>query len=356
MSSEANHPPASPGVQLAAIGQRFGAVTALAEINLTIEPGSCCGLIGSSGSGKTSLLRIVAGLDAPTSGSLRFVERGSHAPVPRPAIGMVFQNLGLWPHLTARQHVACVLPEAGAVGRMRTEQLLAEVQLPPPSWDRRPGQLSGGEGQRLALARALACNPRLLLLDEPLAHLDAVLREELLQQITRVVRERSLTSVYVTHAWSEASAMCHTIGVLDSGRMQQLGTPQELYWQPANTLVARLTGPLVVVPRRWLVEGKIAADASPSDISLISDDRDALWLRPQQLQVVSAECGNNWSVLDCRPRDSGWQLELKNASDRVTLPAPVAVQPGTHVGIRCAAMTQSDASTPGEPSIARTRS
>ncbi len=317
------------GAQLVGISKRFGSITALADINWSLEPGACLGLVGSSGSGKTTLLRIVAGLEQPDAGTVRYTTPR------RPVIGMVFQNLGLWPHLTARQHVECVLKSARSSGRLAAESLLDEVRLPRTAWDRLPNQLSGGEGQRVALARALACDPQLLLLDEPLAHLDAMLRTDLLQQLAELIYRRGVTSLYVTHAWDEASQTCQCIGVLEQGRLEQAGTADELYWRPANQIVARLTGPVLTLPRACLAGGMIAPDPqSPQWAGLLPDEKELLWLRPQQVRVGSPQGANQWRVADCRPAGAGWRLQVEgNGKLRLALLTGAPVSAGDIVGL-----------------------
>jgi ABC-type Fe3+/spermidine/putrescine transport system ATPase subunit len=321
-------------VQLSGIHKRFGNVAALAGIEWTIEPGTCAGLVGSSGSGKTTLLRIVAGLEQPDVGSVRYLGAEGHQRATRPTIGMVFQNLGLWPHLTARQHVSCVLDRATAAERS-AESLLDEVRLPRGAWDRRPSELSGGEGQRVALARALACGPQLLLLDEPLAHLDAALRAELLEQVSELVRRRSLTAIYVTHAWTEAATLCQRIGVLAQGHLEQSGTPEELFWHPASATVAGLTGPRVVLPRQWLADGKITADPqAPVFSGLLGADNSEIWLRPQQLRITAAAGLNCWRIIACRPISAHWLIDLEHsAGHRLQLPTGVPAATAEAIGL-----------------------
>ena len=312
-----------PGLQLSGLTKRFGKVTALAGIDWSLPPGECVGLVGSSASGKTTLLRIIAGLEQPDFGQVRYGESKS------PRIGMVFQNLGLWPHLTARQHVECISQQSA-------EALLTEVRLPKEAWDRRPHQLSGGEGQRVGLARALASTPEILLLDEPLAHLDAVLRSELLEQLAEVIRTRRLTAVFVTHAWQEAVQLCNHIGVLEHGRLEHTGPADELYWKPANLTVARLTGPLLSLPRAWLADGTIGGDLRWP--GLIDDASEQVWLRPQQLRSIASPEPNQWRVIDCRPSGTGWLLHLDGKDRRqLVLATGTHVAPGEIIGLEIAA-------------------
>jgi ABC-type Fe3+/spermidine/putrescine transport system ATPase subunit len=328
-------PSPAPGIQIAGIQKRFGSVDVLSQIDWFIAAGKCTGLIGNSGSGKTTLLRIIARLEEPGAGSIEFLRgAGDLAKSPRPTIGMVFQNLGLWPHLTARQHVTCVYDAAKSLDPT-PEALLDEVHLPRSAWDRRPNQLSGGEGQRVALARALACSPQLLLLDEPLAHLDAVLRAELLGQVADLVRRRGLTAIYVTHAWSEAAAVCDRIAVLEQGHVQQEGSPEELFWRPVNNAVARLTGPLITLPLAWLRESKISADPQlPVWSGLPGNGDDQLCLRPQQLKAIAATGANCWRVADCRPSHAGWRIKLEQESNKIEIPMAAALGHGEMIGIQ----------------------
>lgn len=309
-----------PSIQLCGLSKRFGKMPALAGVDWTVPAGECVGLVGSSASGKTTLLRILAGLEQPDAGMVQF--SGSQTP----RIGMVFQNLGLWPHLTARQHVECI-------SRTNAESLLAEVRLPQEAWDRRPHQLSGGEGQRVGLARALASMPEVLLLDEPLAHLDAVLRSELLEQLGDVVRTRGLTAVFVTHAWQEAVQLSKHIGVLEQGRLEQSGAADELYWKPANLTVARLTGPLLSLPRAWLADGTIGGD--PKWPGLVTSTNDQVWLRPQHLRLTASHGPNTWRVTDCRPSGAGWQLHLVGKDQRrLVLTTGTFAAPDETVGLQ----------------------
>jgi len=214
--------PANVTIQCRGVTKRFGDRLVLDRVDLTIGAGSRLGLLGKSGAGKSTLLRIIAALDDPTAGAVTF-ETGSPGIAINPKIGMVFQNLALWPHLTARQHVEVVL--RGAQRRQRraqAETLLEELRLPPATWNRAPGELSGGEAQRVAIARALAIEPDVLLFDEPLAHVDEELRHELLELLESVVHRHSVTTIYVTHAHAEARRMADQIVVIENGRIKPM--------------------------------------------------------------------------------------------------------------------------------------
>jgi ABC-type sugar transport system ATPase subunit len=205
--------------------KRYGDHVALDHIDLAIETGTSLGLLGKSGAGKSTLLRIIAGLDDPTAGSVAFAADDSGTALV-PKIGMVFQNLSLWPHLSARQHIEAVLHHLGrSERRTRAELSLDEMKLPRRAWDRPPGELSGGEAQRLAIARALVIDPNVLLFDEPLAHVDEDLRNELVELLEGIVRSRSVTTIYVTHSPSEARRMADRIAVIEQGRLKQIDAP-----------------------------------------------------------------------------------------------------------------------------------
>ncbi|MEA3238321.1 MAG: ABC transporter ATP-binding protein [Candidatus Bipolaricaulota bacterium] len=231
--------------------KQFGKTVALEEFNLSANTGEILVLLGPSGCGKTTLLRSIAGLERPDSGEILLGnelvfsgKRGICTPPHLRRIGMVFQNYALWPHLTVLRNVSYPLkirriPRATI--RRKVGEMLSLVQL--DGLERRyPHELSGGQQQRVALARALIMNPRLLLLDEPLSSLDAKLREEMREELKRVHSKTELTMLYVTHDQTEAMALADRIGVMESGRLIQLGPPSEIYEHPQTEFVARFIG------------------------------------------------------------------------------------------------------------------
>ncbi|GAB3153117.1 ABC transporter ATP-binding protein [Micromonospora sonneratiae] len=235
-------------VTLESVSKRFaraGDTAAVDDVDINIAAGEFFTLLGPSGCGKTTTLRMVAGFYFPTSGRIRFgTEDVTRKPPNKRDTGMVFQNYALFPHMSVAQNVAYGLKirKVGrAESRRRVEEALAQVHLGGYG-TRRIDELSGGQQQRVALARALVIRPRTLLLDEPLSNLDAKLREETRAEIRRIQREAGITSIYVTHDQAEAMAMSDRIAVMESGRVQQIGSPQEIYHQPANTFVARFIG------------------------------------------------------------------------------------------------------------------
>ncbi len=227
------------------IVKSYWAVRALDGISLTIRPGELFFLLGASGCGKTTLLRCIAGLETPTSGSIHFGERDVTrlAPHKREA-AMVFQSYALWPHLTVAQNIAFGLEERKVPKpeiKRRVEETLEMVRL-PGFGARSIDQMSGGQQQRVSLARALVVKPRCLLLDEPLSNLDAQLRVEMRREIRRIVKGNGLTGIYVTHDQEEALAMADHMAVLTSGRISQIGTPEEIYRDPRSAHVANFIG------------------------------------------------------------------------------------------------------------------
>ncbi|HEX9343099.1 MAG TPA: sulfate ABC transporter ATP-binding protein [Actinomycetota bacterium] len=227
--------------------KRFGTFTALDDVSVLIPSGSLTALLGPSGSGKSTLLRVVAGLEQPDSGAV-LIDGADAASVPvqRREVGFVFQHYAAFKHMTVRENVAFGLklrrrPKAEV--RARVDQLLELVQIEGFA-GRYPAQLSGGQRQRMALARALAVEPRVLLLDEPFGALDARVRKELRAWLRRLHDEVHVTTVLVTHDQEEAMEVADRIVVMNHGRIEQIGDPRSLYEQPANDFVMSFVGPV----------------------------------------------------------------------------------------------------------------
>jgi ABC-type Fe3+/spermidine/putrescine transport system ATPase subunit len=222
---------------------------ALRDVGLDVEPGTFVVLLGPSGSGKTTLLRCLAGIERITSGRIAIgaatvAEGRMHVPPDKRDLSMVFQDYALWPHLTVKDNVAFALRRrklSRDEARARAAAMLERVGLGALT-GRYPNELSGGEQQRVALARALVADTSLILCDEPLSNLDADLRERMRVEISSLVREATTTTVYITHDQAEAFALADRVGVLESGRIVQEGTPEEIYTRPASPFVARFTG------------------------------------------------------------------------------------------------------------------
>jgi iron(III) transport system ATP-binding protein len=238
---------ASARVEVKGVSRSFGRVRAVCDLNFTIEPGEFFSILGPSGCGKTTTLRLIAGLEQPDQGTIVIgddVVAGGPCWVSpeRRAVGIVFQDCALFPHLTVAQNVGFGLKGwSRQAMRLRVAELLALVGL--EGLDARyPHELSGGQCQRVALARSLAPAPRVMLLDEPFSNLDAGLREELRTETRRILKERGTTTILVTHEQEEAFALSDRVGVLDRGCLQQIDTPEGLYREPATRFVAEFIG------------------------------------------------------------------------------------------------------------------
>ena len=240
-------------VTLSHIAKSYGAVKVLPPLSLDIAKGELIALLGPSGCGKTTTLRIIAGLELPDAGTVHIDGIDvTKLPPEKRGLGMVFQQYAVWPHRTVTANVAYPLERAGvAAGEIgaRVRDALAMVHLDKLG-DRKPGQLSGGQLQRVALARALVGRPRVLLLDEPLSNLDALLREEMRAEIRALQRRLSITTVLVTHDQAEALAIADRVAVLSAGHVEQLAPPMQVYREPATAFVARFVGGGNVIPAR----------------------------------------------------------------------------------------------------------
>ncbi|MCW3007729.1 MAG: sulfate transporter, ATPase subunit [Solirubrobacterales bacterium] len=229
------------------ITKRFGEYVALDDVSLEVPDGSLTALLGPSGSGKSTLLRIIAGLELPDSGMIEISGTdATNVPPQRREIGFVFQHYAAFKHMTVRDNVAfgmTIRKQPKDRVRDRVEELLGIVGLAGYA-DRYPNQLSGGQRQRMALARALAVEPRVLLLDEPFGALDAKVRTDLREWLRRLHDEVHVTTILVTHDQEEAMAIADHIAVMDHGRIEQVGSPLELYDQPANRFVMGFLGPV----------------------------------------------------------------------------------------------------------------
>lgn len=238
-------------VRLDSTSKSYGGAAPSVDVDLTIEQGEFFTLLGPSGCGKSTTLRMIAGFVTPTQGRVLFGDRDiTHVPAHKRDTGMVFQNYALFPHMSVERNVGYGLT-ARRIGKeekkKRIREALRQVGLEGYG-ERRIDQLSGGQQQRVALARAVVISPSVLLLDEPLSNLDAQLREETRSRIRDVQRNSGITAVYVTHDQAEAMAMSDRIAVLEAGRVHQVGSPREIYQQPATEFVARFIGRSNVLP------------------------------------------------------------------------------------------------------------
>ena len=283
-------------IDLQGVSKRFGAVTALHEVDLTIEPGEFFTLLGPSGSGKTTLLRILAGLESASSGRLLFGDEDvTDTPPWLRHTAMVFQNYALYPHMTVGQNIGYPLriqKRPAAEVQRRVAEVAEALQI-GHLLARRPTQISGGQQQRVALARALAHQPRLFLFDEPLSNLDAKLRLEARTFLKGLQRQLGITAVYVTHDQSEAMAMSDRMAVLEHGVIKQVGTPRQVYRRPADAFVATFLGS----PPMNLLEVSLATEGG----------RRVVALGPARLPAPDTTLPDGPALLGVRAEDVLWR-------------------------------------------------
>ncbi|MFB6269980.1 MAG: ABC transporter ATP-binding protein [Halobacterium sp.] len=244
------------GITIDDVTKRFGDTTAVDGVSLHIDDGEILGVVGPSGCGKTTTLRTVAGFETPTSGRVLFDDEDvTHVPPEQRNVGLVFQSYALFDNMTVRENVQFGPKMQGVPAderRERADDLLSMLGIADLA-DRDPATLSGGQQQRVGLARALAIEPRILLLDEPMTGLDAKLKTRLREEVGALLADLDVTALYVTHDQAEAMEMCDSIAVMNDGRVEQVGTPKEVYESPASPFVAEFVS--LDVPEFAFVDG-----------------------------------------------------------------------------------------------------
>ncbi|HEY7935170.1 MAG TPA: TOBE-like domain-containing protein [Solirubrobacteraceae bacterium] len=311
-------------IEVRNVGKHFGDFVALQDVSLTVGDGALTALLGPSGSGKSTLLRIIAGLEAPDTGEVVIGEQDvTHSPARTRGVGFVFQHYAPFKHMTVHDNVAfglSVRKRPKEEIRARVEELLGLVRLEGLA-NRYPSQLSGGQLQRMALARALAVQPRVLLLDEPFGALDAQVRAELREWLRRLHEEIHVTTIFVTHDQEEAMEVAEQIVVMNAGRIEQAGAPRELYESPSNEFVMSFIGPVNRLGNAFL---------RPHEIQILPEDdgsgTEALIERVVHLGFevrVELKLHDGREVWAQVTRENAQQLELEEGQIlTVRLPAP----------------------------------
>jgi putative spermidine/putrescine transport system ATP-binding protein len=345
LTATATSPHADTVLALRSLTRAYGKVTAVDSVDLDVRSGEFLTLLGSSGSGKSTTLMMVAGFETPTSGQILLNGRDVVGIPPyKRGLGVVFQSYALFPHMSALDNVAYPLRMRGvkkADRRERALEALAGVKLDEAA-GRRPSQLSGGQQQRVALARALITDPRVLLMDEPLGALDRQLREHMQIELRRLHRERGVTVVYVTHDQDEALSLSDRIAVMRQGGIEQIGTPREIYTAPTSRFVADFIG------EATLLEGEVCA-ATGEDLEVRLPDgetvparsghgfgpgqRVVLMVRPEQVRLDAATFADGRAGVATRVVDAGYfgdshRLECRTAAGATVVarrPATAAV-------------------------------
>jgi putative spermidine/putrescine transport system ATP-binding protein len=289
------------GLEISHLTKSFGGNTVVSDVSLTIEQGKFVCFLGPSGCGKTTLMRIVAGLEEPSSGKILLDGRDiTRVPTNERNFGMVFQSLALFPHLDVAGNIGYSLRYRTMDTRFKRErvsELLKLVDLPDMQ-SRRVDQLSGGQRQRVAIARALAQEPRLFLMDEPLSALDAKLRDHMQVELRQLQQKLKITTIFVTHDQREAMTIADQIVIMAHGKVQQVGTPVEIYRRPANRFVADFIGQSNLIPATVIdaahvqIDGRsITVASAPADIC--AGQNVTVCIRPEGVVLSAATAGGD---------------------------------------------------------------
>lgn len=299
------------GIVVENVNKQFGDYVALENINLEVKTGSLVALLGPSGSGKSTLLRVIAGLESPDSGKIFLTGKdATDQDVRDRNIGFVFQHYALFKHMNIRQNIGFGLevrkiPKAKIADRV--EELLELIQLKGLG-NRYPSQLSGGQRQRVSLARALAVQPSVLLLDEPFGALDAKVRKELRAWLRRLHDEVHVTSVFVTHDQEEAMEVSDQIVVMNKGKIEQIGTPAEVYDNPATPFVMSFIGPVNVLPSNGDQVRKFQQNPEANGNSPI-------YIRPRDILVETEATSTSVAARISRLINLGWEVQAELVLD-----------------------------------------
>lgn len=337
-------------IQVFGIVKDYGATPALRDVSLDIRSGELMALLGPSGSGKTTLLRVIAGLETPAAGRILFGEQDTtHLPVRARGVGFVFQHYALFRHMNVRDNISYSLriqprstrPSAGAIAE-RVRELLRLIQLDGYE-ERFPAQLSGGQRQRVALARALAVDPKVLLLDEPFGALDAKVRREMRRWLREIHERTGQTTIFVTHDQDEALELADRVAILNQGRIEQAGTPDDICERPASPFVMAFVGETTCL-RVQVHAGQVYHGGSRLALSCpeLNDGEADLYVRPWEASIARPDGVLPTARIQTVRRSGGaHRIELRiltsGAALTVEVPGPFDDRAGDKVGLRISA-------------------
>ncbi len=292
------------GINVENVSKQFGSFQAVNQVSLEIKSGTLIALLGPSGSGKSTLLRLISGLETPDSGKIWLTgEDATHRSVQDRNIGFVFQHYALFKHLTVRKNIAFALELRKTLPKQvkaRVDELLELVQLHGLG-DRYPSQLSGGQRQRVALARALAVEPNVLLLDEPFGALDAKVRKDLRLWLRRLHDEVHVTTIFVTHDQEDAMEVADEIVIMNKGKVEQVGSPAQIYDHPASAFVMSFIGPVNVLPSNSRIFQANGFDSPHPEV----------FLRPQDILVETQQTEASVAARVNRIIHLGWEIQAE---------------------------------------------
>lgn len=333
-------------IRVVDIVKEFGRTSALRGVSLDINDGELIALLGPSGSGKTTLLRVIAGLEIPRTGKVFFGnEDATTVPVQKRRIGFVFQNFALFKHLSVRDNIAYGLhvlprserPRRAEIGK-RVQSLLDSMQLSEMG-DRYPRQLSGGQQQRVALARALAVEPRVLLLDEPFGALDANVRKDLRRWLRELHRQIGYTTVFVTHDQAEAVELADRVAILNAGKLEQIGTADEVYDNPASAFVMSFVGDTSSIPVEF--DGsRVRYEGEPFEAKFdgVRYGQGRLYFRPSDIEIGEPKAGRLLgTIVNIHRATMGRRAQIAIGKARILIEAEVEldrkIAAGERVGV-----------------------
>jgi iron(III) transport system ATP-binding protein len=329
-------------IELKNITKSYEGAKAVKELSFRVEEGEIFAILGPSGCGKTTTLRLIAGFENPDSGEVRIngapvAGSGFFIPPERRNVGMVFQDYALFPHLSVKENIAFGLGRFGKAQREKIIETMLEFVGLKGFAERYPHQLSGGQQQRVALARALAPRPVVMLLDEPLSNLDADMRAQMRGEVLSILRKAQTTAVLVTHDQEEAFAMADCVAVMNAGRLEQIGSSEEIYHFPSTRFVADFVGQADfidgVVEKRGIVT---EIGVFPNNTSLAKDTNVQLMVRPDDITFTLDEKGS--AVVENQEFKGSENLyALRLASGKLvhsSRPSTLLVEPGTRVRVK----------------------